>query len=471
MVTATAPTTELQARVAAARYGDLATYSQAVHRQEFEPYQNAWAEALESLNRVVIVCPPDSHKTSTVRAFVERAIGRKPDIRILWLMNAGEQAVKQTMNVAQTITQNNVYRAAFGIEQDTEAQWTKSVLYVRRSYTGPDPTLMASGLNGPYQGLHFDLIIIDDPTDPDDVRSPTTMEAQRQKIRGMVLDRLVEDGRIVVILTRWGETDLVPTFEDMGFTLIEMPVVGDYPWGPTLSNRKFPEERVEGIRKDKGDLLFALTYMCSTEAALGNIIKREDIRYWTSDSLPQAPMQLFMGIDPAASTRTLADYSGIAVVGLDIKTRHKYLVDCIAKRLEVPDLKIEIIKRATRMAGLRAVGLETVGFQLSLMQDLKRMNRLPIVEVPYRSRRQVMNRAVGMDRDKVGRAMYLSSLFSSGRFSIPHDLPLVGGVSYEAELCVFPHGKHDDRLDATVIACTLAEASLPPSVKVRLTGW
>ena len=187
-------------------------------------------------------------------------------------MNAGEQAEKNVMTVQQTIEHNEVYKAAFDVQPNKAAQWTKSVLFVDRSFSAPDPTLMATGLNGPYQGLHFDIIIIDDPTNQEDVRSPTTMAQQKLKLRGVIVDRLLTGGRIVAVLTRWGADDLHDTFADMGFTLVEMPVLGNYPWGPTLSPTKFPMDRIEGIRRDTGDYRFAMTFMCDVEAASGSII-------------------------------------------------------------------------------------------------------------------------------------------------------------------------------------------------------
>jgi len=462
-------TTELDARVVAARHGDLESYSWAVHGWRFEPYQSAWAEALESFDRVVIVCPPDTYKSTTVRMFVERLIGKDHNVRILWLMNSGEQATKQAMTVASTLSSNNIHRRAFGVREDSNAQWTKSVLFVERDYTGPDPTLMASGINGPYQGSHFNLIIIDDPTNQEDVRSPTTMEAQRAKIRGVVLDRLIEGGRIVVILTRWGDNDLVPTFEEMGFSIITMPVVGDYDWGPTLSPRRFPLTRVEQIHRDKGDVLFNLTYMCNAQAILGNAIKRDHILYW--DEPPEHPMSFFMGVDPAASLRTMRDYSCIATIGLDLRTKKKYLVDLWAARVEVPDLRAELVRRGKRVVGLRQVGLETIGFQLSMMQDMKRMNVLPMVEIPYRTRRQVMHKVKGIDRDKFSRALYLDAQFTSGRLYLCRNLPLVEGVSLEAELCSVPNGKHDDRMDAICFASILADSVSQPRVSFKMSGW
>lgn len=460
---------QVDPRVMAAKYGDLAAYAEAVHGMQFEPYQSAWAEALDTQNRLLIVCPPDTYKSTTVRLWAERALGRDPNIRILWLMNSGVQAEKQVMTVSQTVESNNVYRAAFGIRPDPDYQWTKSVLFLKRDRAGPDPSLMATGFNGPYQGLHFDVIVVDDPTNPEDVHSPTTMEYQRQKLRGVILDRLVDDGRIVSILTRWGAEDLVPTFSSLKFTQVQMPVLGDYPWGPTLSNRRFPEDRVEQIREDKQDYLFTLTYMCDVlGAAEGAVIKREHIQYWDASTIPDNPLQFFVGIDPAASTKTRACNSAIATVGIDTKTRRLYLTDMWARQVEVAHLKQEIVRRCTRVAGLRAIGLETLGFQISIMQELKREHQLPFKELPYRSRRQVAPRVAALDRDKMGRAMHLESLFSSGRLFLAKNLPLAGGVSLESELCSFPYGKFDDRMDALDFACVLADAACPRGTLVRI---
>ena len=82
---------------------------------------------------------------------------------------------------------------------------------------------------------------------------------------------------------------------------------------------------------------------------------------------------------------------------------------------------------------------------------------------------------LGIDRDKTGRALYLDSLFASGRLFIPRDLPLLDGVSLEDELCSFsPTNSHrnDDRMDALSIACVMAESLVAGgSVDVSLRGF
>ena len=247
----------------------------------------------------------------------------------------------------------------------------------------------------------------------------------------------------------------------MGFTIYEMPVVGPYPWGPTLSPTRFSMERIKRIHQDKGDILFSLTFMCNPQAVRGNVILRDHISYWTDALIPEHPMQFVMAVDPAASTKDWADYSAIATIGVDVKSKWMYLVGMWAGKVETPDLEAKIVQIAKRTAGLRTVALETTGFQLSLLQGMRRRYQLPFKEIPYRTKKNVQTKVLGIDRDKTGRALYLDALFASGRLFIPRDLPLLDGVSLEDELCSFsPTNSHrnDDRMDALAIACVIADS-------------
>ncbi|HXH05379.1 MAG TPA: hypothetical protein VNI83_02195 [Vicinamibacterales bacterium] len=464
---------ELDARAIAARYGGLAEYARAVHNLIIEPYQLAWAEALETEDRVAIICPPDTYKSTTVQLVVEQSTGRNPDLRTLWLMNTKDQAQKRVMAIKQTIEENAVYQRAFGTRPNKLAKWTTSELFLERSYVSADPTIMATGFLGAYQGLHFDRIIIDDPTDQDDVRSPQTMQAQRDRLRGVLTDRLVESGQIVAIFTRWAKHDLLPEFRAMGFRIVRMPIIGAYPWGPTISNKRFPMARVEALRRDKGDVLFTLTYMCDTSALSGVLIKREHLRWWDASMVPEVGMPVFMYVDPAASEKTSADFSSIHTVGYDYKRRRVLELDHWMGRVEVPVLREEIIKRAQRTAGLVAVGVETVGFQLSLMQDLRRQAQLPLVEVPYRTRRTVQSKALGLDKDKTSKALYLDSLFTSDRLYLAPNLrtELFDGVSRETMLMHYGstgNTYHDDYCDSLAGAAVLAESMVRPDLEVEI---
>lgn len=484
----TAVQNDFQLRVAAARFGDIEAYAKAVHGMQIEPYQMAWDMALETGDRTVIVCPPGSFKSTTVQFWVERAIARNPDIRILWVMNSGTQSERRVTEVGRTITHNRVYQAAFPkVKPDPDGQWSKTSLYVERTQSHPDPTLFGSGWDGPYQGLHCHVIVLDDLTDQKDVYSATTMDMQRQKLRGVIRNRLERGGRIVAIMTRWGDEDLLREFISMDFRVIVMPVISpDYPWGPTLSNNLYPMNEVELLRRDSGDALFQMTYQCDPQSSADAIIKRNEIKYWDEKSLPQSACYTVMACDPASSQKSWADYSCIGIGLVDPTDKCCYVTDVWCGRLQVPDLEKEIVRRATRTSGLIALGLETVGFQTSLMQSMKRNYQLPIVELPYRTKLQVKNRVLGLDRDKTSRAYYLASQFSASKIRLHQNpkapmplanFPLIEGVSLETELTRYGtplaegSGKHDDRSDVLSFLTALADAYGAPRPKITIRGW
>lgn len=465
MVLAAPELDEVQVRAIAARHGDVSDYSKAVHDWQTEPYQDAWSEALETEDRLLIICPPDSFKSSTVQCYIEKCIGDNPDIRILWLMKAGSQAQARVMAVAETIEDNLVYKTAYpDVVPNKNAQWSKTALYVKRHRHGPDPTLMGCGLNGPYQGFHFDKIIIDDPTNQEDVMSPTTMESQRRKLRGVIVDRLVDGGQINAILTRWGEDDLVPTFKDIGFRVVTMPVMAEYPWGPTLSNERFNLDRCAQLRHDKTDAIFDLTYMCDPNAMDGGIIRRSYLRYWdvhpSGDQevgLPSTGTVTLMAVDLAASQRTRADNTCIGTGVLEVKTRRLYVTDLWAKRADEKEVEDELRKRARGTARLAWIGVETKGYQLSFLQRMRRTSHLPIKELPYRTKKQATLLARGIDNDKTSRAFSIANKFNARELYLAKDLAYVDGVSIESELCSFPFGKHDDRLDVVAFLSGMAD--------------
>jgi hypothetical protein len=467
--------TEFDARVIAARDGDLEAYAWAVHNRPVEPYQLWWADFLDTENHAALICPPDTFKSTTVQWTVEQDIGRDPEGSTLWLMNAKDQSEKRIDSIAQTIEHNAVWCAAFpNVRPDPSRGWNKSELYVTRRGVRPDPTLMGTGFLGAYQGFHFKRGVIDDPSDQDDVRSPAIMNAQRDRLRGVLKDRIESGGFINAIFTRWGETDLLPTFLDMGFSAIQMPILADYPWGPSLSPTRFPPERIEELRVMSGESMFNLTYMCDTSALSGSLIQRGHLRYWDSAMIPDVSMPLFMAVDPAASEKTSADRRAIATVGYDYKTRRLFLLDLWQGRPAVPDFRKEIRRRYHDTAGVVAIGVETIAFQLSLMQDLKREDSLPLTELPYRSRRTVQSKALGVDRDKTSRALYLDSLFTSGRLYLPHGLPTWDGVSLETELLNYgrvDNRHHDDGPDVIAFACALAEATVARGGSVNMQGF
>lgn len=260
-----------QAKATLARE-DFVMYCDFVHDWKLAPHQLEWSQFLTRAKRAVIVAPPEAGKSRLARTWLEWMVGRDHNIAEALIQNTAGQAGDQLLSMGESFKRDR-YKMVFPGIKPTE-RWSSEKLIVVRDTLRIEPTVSGYGINGNYQGKHFDIMVIDDPTDPEDVLSETAMQKQRDKVKGMLADRLRADGHLFVILTRWGDNDLVATFEEMGLPIYSYPVVQDkeYPWGSKLLYPGFPqygdEETIESLRRRKGPDLFMLTYLCESAGAV-----------------------------------------------------------------------------------------------------------------------------------------------------------------------------------------------------------
>mgnify|MGYP003146216258 CR=1 FL=1 len=434
-----------EAKASLAR-ADFATYCEYVHERPLFAHQRAWARELQREGaRALLIAPPGSLKSTTVSYFVEWCIGRNQDFTVLHIMNTATQATRQVMSVADTIAHNAQYHRTFpDVKPDKGRGWSHDTLFVQRKDTNnPYATVYGTGIDGPYQGVHVDMIIVDDPTDQQDVRSQVTMQQQRERIRGVMLDRLNPGGSIIGILTRWGEADLVRDFEDIGFDVQQYPVEGRYPWGRLLFPEWFGDDVIDRIRstKDRGGGgvstgLYMLTYMCDPGAASGSKVKREWWQYYVE--LP-AVDRIIHSWD-LSTGRKGGDYSAFGVWG--VGEHGYYLIDAGRWSL-MGDALIEKMKLMAARDRPKAILVEDVGTSIPVVDYLKAHTRLPIVPVKPGS------------RDKVSRLEGVVHMIEARRVWLPAHGSWT--TEYVDEMASFPGGHYDDQVDQTTQALEYME--------------
>ena len=87
------------------------------------------------------------------------------------------------------------------------------------------------------------------------------------------------------------------------------------------------------------------------------------------------------------------------------------------------------------------IGVETVAYQKSLAQELRRLSLLPIINI-------------NTSKDKVTRAMRRSANFENGKVWFRE-----GMDDLEECLLLFPEVEHDDLFDGLDFACAMADAN------------
>lgn len=304
---------------------DLLCYGLHVHGHEhpimrriaYARHAHIMAASMERNRKTMRICAPAHGKTTLSRWKIELWLGQQTELAYqgkvaspaaLYLMNTAEQAQKQCMAIASTLESNPRYKELFPhVQPHTALGWTKDVLFLRRPYARPDPSLMATGMFGPYQGYRFGQVAVDDPTDQEDARSETTMEKQRERFFGTLMDRLTDDtegdaetAECHLSCTRWGKRDIPEmVLKDDEWASEIMPCYGYWDahpeWGHLWQGQRpsralwpevWPESKLERKRREKeltqNSALWQLAYLCSPVQAEGEMFHRS----WLKSYLP-----------------------------------------------------------------------------------------------------------------------------------------------------------------------------------------
>lgn len=214
--------------------------------------------------------------------------------------------------------------------------------------------------------------------------------------------------------------------------------------GPTTTETVAQSE-LDDAKKDLGSHAYRQEYLAEFVAPGGGFFKRENFRYYLNGggtyklgdkAFEVDKCRRFATVDLAASTKTQADYTVVSTFAVS-PSKDLILLDLQRTRMEGPD-QVPLIKRCFERWRPSSIEIESVGYQLSLIQAARREG-LPIRELKR-------------DKDKVSRACFLQARIEGGGFWLPESAPWL--VDVEDELCSFPTGEHDDIVD------TLADGAI-----------
>jgi predicted phage terminase large subunit-like protein len=188
-------------------------------------------------------------------------------------------------------------------------------------------------------------------------------------------------------------------------------------------------EELEDRRSRIGFHVFAAQYQQAPVQRHTIMIKRESIcRY---DELPTRTSSSFVmqSWDAASKGGELNDYSACATLLFHQGTI--YVAHMLRDRFEYVDLIPHAIAHA-RMHRPKIILVEDIGIGTVLLGELKKagLPAQPAVKLPY---------------DKKTRMLIQSPKFTNGTVQLPRQATWLADT--EAELCAFPHTRHDDQVD------------------------
>jgi predicted phage terminase large subunit-like protein len=408
-------------------------------------------DAIYRRKNTVIEMPRGGAKTTWANTTAGSwLVGEYPDIRIGLISNTSLQSKDFSRAVRWTLESNPRYREVFG-DCVSETKWTDQEWLRKGSkwHGSKDVTMYAQGVGGAIISKRFDVIICDDILDEENTATPEAREKVEKWFWQTLYPCLAPDGVIVVIGTRWAESDLYEVLTTpvsrggkgwelyLQQAILENEVGEQYSYWPEY----WPMERLEATRVELGTAMFMCAYQNDIRGLMeGNIFKSSD---WRRDDfyfhrLPtDRRYTIRMGVDLASSEKERADFTARATVAEDDQGDFWVLSTYRDKR---ESGHAEFVRDGWQVyPEMGLVRVENQQFQSTLIKEV--MEDYPFIPIE----------GIRADVDKVTRARAVAAKYEAGK--VHHHISLKGG-DLEMEELSFPKG-HDDLIDAIGYAMNL----------------
>lgn len=416
-------------------------------------------------NQASMDLAPRGHGKSTIGDvdFCITKVLRNPDIRIMIGSKTQTQASAFLKEIRTHFEQNvNLIRIFGDWKKSRDNVWNDKEFTVnRRTVIKKEATVSALGVSGAVVSKHFDIIIGDDLVGFENARTEAQRKVLKEWFYSSLYPTLEPDGEIHILGTRYSPMDL---YEDLiksrNYKVnVQQAITVKDGQEYSLWESKFSLEKLRSIREEAGLIIFNMQYQNNTELAKGKIFKykyfkhfeeydidydlnRVRVKVLDSQGVPYwIPVRIYMGADLAISEDETSnnDYFVLTVIGVD-KNKNVYVLDYLKERLTFnAQLNAILDYGKNKFPMVERIGVETVQYQKSLAQEIRRLSLLPVVNIQT-------------SKDKVTRAMRRSALFENGKVWFR-----IGMDDLEECLLLFPEVDHDDLFDGLDFALTVAD--------------
>jgi predicted phage terminase large subunit-like protein len=194
---------------------------------------------------------------------------------------------------------------------------------------------------------------------------------------------------------------------------------------PTATNPYIDATEIEDAKNLLPEVQFRQEFLADFETRQGTLVRAGMLR----TGVPPQMLHIAMGVDLAISTREGADYTAVAVLGVDAAGA-TWVLDAQRVRAQFSDI-LALIRRLAAQWRPSVIAIETVQYQAAVVQELLRTTSLPV-------------KGVKPDRDKQTRFLPLQARYEQRLVWHAEGLT----PDFERELLAFPLGQHDDFVDA-----------------------
>ena len=310
---------------------------------------------------------------------------------------------------------------------------------------------LATSVTGTLTGRGGDIIILDDVIKPDEAESDTVREAVNEWYKRTLASRLDDKatGAIICVMQRLHQYDLAGTMLETGtFRQLALAAIAETEEIIQLTRgrtrlrrigdvlhpeRESRELLLNVIKAEMGSRAFAAQYQQNPVPALGNILKRDWLKFYGPIEAAPKGGTIVQSWDTASKPGLQNDWS-VCVTAV-VTGKFAYVIDVFRKRMAFPELKAEAIRLAL-LHRATALLVEDQSSGISLIQELKKFPN-PGVPVPI---------ARKTEGDKISRVEGISAMVEAGQLLLPNEAPWL--ADFTNELLGFPSARFDDQADA-----------------------
>lgn len=403
-------------------------------------FQNEMDNIWNTESRSFIAAPREHLKTSSILAKIVKTLcERKYPIEIDYFHLNGDIAQEKFQKMKQIIENSPLIRLL--VSPDEAKEWSQEKLELK------DGTILLPLSYGQGTvGKHPHIIVLDDPIDRRVIYSEDRNKKAIDKFYSDIYPMISKDEpdkKIWIVGTIQKEDDLYNSLP-ADFTKHIYKAVIDYKTEEVLSPEIFTFASLMRVKQAltelHGEKYWLKEYMNVPFSAMGLIIKRKDIQWFTIDNHP-TPLAIYQGWDLSVGKDIeKGDWTvgvTIGVITVDGKIRI-YVLDVFRDRLSFQQRLDKVAEKAEEFNPER-ICIEENLFQYDTVQTLQTTTLNPIVGI-----HSAINKVERLTTS-------LAPKFENHQIYIQSDM-----VEFVNELVSLPIGQYDDQGDALDMAIKAA---------------